>query len=136
MNKIKGFMFTEVMIAIGVVFILGICAFHAYRDFAVRSHYDEIVQAANSLKEMVTLCFQDLTTLTGCDGGAHHIPADIKAAQGAIASVTVKNGVIIVAPAAWEQILQSDSYILTPKVDRKNLHWVSSGDGIRRGFAG
>jgi Tfp pilus assembly major pilin PilA len=136
MKKLKGFVIAEVMIALGVVSILGICAFHAYRDYAVRAHYEEIIQAANTLKETVTLCFRDLAKLDGCDGGVHHIPADIKTPQGSIASITVKNGVITVTPTNWENILITDNYVLTPKVDRNDLKWTTSGNGVKRGLAG
>jgi Tfp pilus assembly major pilin PilA len=133
-NKLKGFTFSEVMIALGVVIIFGLFAFNAYRDYARRYHYNEIVQAANALKEPVSYCFQDLKTVTGCNGGTHHIPANIKAPHGSIASATVKDGIITVSPVTWDGIAESDTYILTPKAVHNELVWTPSGNGIAHGL--
>jgi len=136
MNKSKGFAISEVMLAVGVVIIFGILAFHAYRDYARRDYFNAIVHAADELKNDVTFCFQDLKTFKGCDSGTHHIPLAIKAPKGSIASLTVKEGVITAVPVAWDGISETDTYILTPRAIRNEITWIPSGGGINHGLAG
>ncbi len=81
----------------------------------------------------------NLGTLTGCNAGSNNVPAAITAAQGAVASVAVANGVITVTPTAQNGIAAGDTYVLTPTVTGTGanaiLTWVASGGGVTAGYA-
>lgn len=132
----KGFTIKELMIAISVVIVFGIVAFYALRDYGRRYYYNAIVQEANTLKQAINYCFEDLKTLKGCNGGSHHIPADIKTPHGALANLTVKDGVITAAPVAWDGITAEDLFILTPTIVHGELVWTPSGSGMTHGYTG
>ncbi len=137
MHKLKGFSLVEVMVALGVVAVFGVLAFHAYRDYIRRAYFNEIIKTAEELKEPVTLCFQEIKKFKGCNSGAHQIPAARQKPQGSVASVSVKDGVITAAPMPWDGILTTDTFILTPRAGRNNqITWIPSGDGVNHGYGG
>lgn len=74
-----------------------------------------------------------LATLTGCDAGTNNVPPAITAPVGAIASISVANGVITATPVAAHGILATDTYILTPTMDANTgtVTWVASGNGAQ-----
>jgi prepilin-type N-terminal cleavage/methylation domain-containing protein len=134
--RLKGFTLTELMIVLGIVCVLGMIAFPAYRDYVRRSYYAEVVQAADNLKNDVAACFSELKTFKDCDSGKHRIPPETKKPHGSVANVIVKNGIITATPLAWDGILMTDTYILTPSAVRNEITWMPSGKGIEHGYAG
>ncbi len=136
MNQPTGFVFKELLIAFIVLASLGAIAFPAYHDYMRRDYYKEVVEATTPFKVAVDKCFKKLKTFTGCHAGTHLIPAPIQAPKGALASLTVINGIITAAPVTHDGILATDTYVLTPKIVNDELTWTPSGKALERGYTG
>lgn len=105
-----------------------------YQDFVLKAYYSEVIAIASSFKIGVNECFQNLGTLTNCNGGTNHIPPNITTARGVVESVTVNAGVITVVPITANGIKSTDTYILTPTIVNNNLVWTASGGGVAKGY--
>ena len=130
-----GFTLLELMITVAIVAILSAIAVPTYLNYTRRAYYTEIVAATNPFKTGVVECYQNLGTLTGCDGGTNNIPANIATTTGNVATATVADGVITVTPVAAHGIVATDTYILTPTVTNNTVTWASSGGGVSNGYA-
>lgn len=131
----QGYSFIELIIVICVIIILGAITWPFYKNYMKRYHYKPIVQALEPIKTAISDCYEKFETLSHCDGGQHHIPANLIKPQGPIASLTIKAGVITVTPVAYDGIHMTDTYILTPVIHDHTLSWVSSGMGVVNGYA-
>jgi type IV pilus assembly protein PilA len=132
---IKGFTLIELMITVTIVAILAAIAVPTYLNYTRRAYFSEIVEATSPYKVGVSECYQNLGSLTNCNGGSNHIPANITSATGNVASVTAAAGVITVTPVAANGILSSDTYILTPTATNNTLVWAATGGGVSNGYA-
>ncbi|HSW68902.1 MAG TPA: pilus assembly protein [Gammaproteobacteria bacterium] len=131
----KGFVFKELFIVLLVVMALLAIAYPAYRDYLQRNYYKQILEAVIPFKTAVAKCFKKHAAFTGCNAGSFAIPETIKLPKGAVANLSVMNGVITATPVAYDGILATDTYILTPKIVNDELTWMPSGNAILRGFA-
>lgn len=134
-SRVKGFTLMELMITIVIVGILAAVAIPSYLNYTRKAYYSEVVRATAPYKVAVAECYHNLGTVTGCDGGTNGVPADIAAAQGAVATLTTADGVITVTPVAQNGIEAADTYILTPTASGSTLTWASSGGGVTAGYA-
>jgi prepilin-type N-terminal cleavage/methylation domain-containing protein len=131
----KGFTLIELMITVAIVAILAAIALPTYLSYTRRANFSEIVDSTSPYKVGVTECYQKSGSLTGCNGGALGVPANISTATGKVASITVASGVITVVPVADNGILSTDTYILTPTATGNSLTWAATGGGVTNGYA-
>ncbi len=136
MKYSNGFVIKELLITAAVILGLFALAFPAYRDYMRRDYYKSVVEATTPFKIAVGKCFKKLKTFTGCNAGRYTIPSAIKTPQGALASLTVTNGVITAVPVAQDGISAADIYVLTPQIVNDELTWTPSGDGLAHGYTG
>ena len=137
-EQFRGYTLIELLITITIIGILVAIAVPSYQNYARRARYSEVVQASAPYKLGVEECFQVQGELLVCQGGRNGVPKNVAIWQGPgiISSISVlSGGKIIVVPRNKYGIKATDTYELTPIVDRDQLSWVSGGGGVRSGYA-
>lgn len=134
-TQMRGFSLMELLIAIVIISIISAVAIPSYLNYTRKAHYSEVVKATAIYKIGVVECFHEIGQLSGCNGGMHGIPTDIVEVVGAIANLSVKDGVISVSPAEKNGIKTTDTYILKPEIKSGMIVWQSSGGGVSQGYA-
>lgn len=135
MRDSQGFTLLELMVTAAIIAILAAIAVPMYVSYVRRAYFTEIVSDTAPYRIAVAGCYQQLATLTGCDGGTNNIPANITTASGNLASLAVVNGVITATPVAAHGITASDTYVLTPTIVNNVVTWASSGGAVTAGYA-
>lgn len=134
-HLLKGFTLTELLVTFAILIVLGALAVPAYINYLRRSYFSDVVSAAETYKTSITECFHKQGKLAGCSGGLNHIPANITKVTGSISSLTVVDGVITVVPVPGHGITASDTYVLTPIIDKDNLKWKATGGAVADDYA-
>ncbi len=129
-----GFSVLELIVALAVIGVLGFFAIPAYFNYQHRISFSPVIQAAEPFKTAVSECYKKLKTLTGCNAGSNQIPAAMTTAKDAVAKLTVTNGVIAVTPVAREGVLTTDTYVLTPAIQKGEIAWKLSGGSVANGY--
>lgn len=129
-----GFSVLELLIVVVIIVALGAIAIPSFQNYLRRTYYSEIVQTAKTYQAAVNVCAEKTKSFVSCNAGNNKIPVGINHPAGAIASLSVIQGVISIVPVAKDGVTPSDTYILTPGIDAKsgNVKWVVSGGAVTR----
>lgn len=128
-RKQKGFTLIELMIVIAIIGILAAIAVPQYQQYQRRAAFSDVISRTTAYKTAVEECMQTNNgVLTSCDGGSGNIPANIAAAEGRIATLTVTDGVIL-ATAVATGGLNGETYQATPAVSGSGsaVTWTIAG---------
>nr|WP_269474177.1 type IVa pilus major pilin TapA [Aeromonas media] len=134
MKKQSGFTLIELMIVVAIVAILAAIALPAYQTYTKKAKFSEVVASTGSFKSAIEVCAQTTAapngTLSTCDAGTNGVPANISAANGNVASVTVDAANNrITATAVNTNGLSGETYILLPTVQSGKVNWAANPSG-------
>ena len=131
-NNHRGFTIVELMVTVAIVGILASIALPAYQNYTKKAQFSEVILATTTVKSQIEVAAQTgklATTsttidLTGANGGANGIDADITTSIGKLASLKTENGIITATGTAD---VDDKTYILTPTVNSNRLTWAKGG---------
>lgn len=122
--KLAGFFVVELLIVLIIVAVLVLAFLPNLQTYVQQAKFTDVLTAANSLKSAVELCGLNpdpgATGFTGCNSGAHGIPAAVASGYGGyVDSTNVTNGVITITstPVFGPAGNQAKTYIITPTLN-------------------
>ncbi|MGL5813034.1 MAG: type IVa pilus major pilin TapA [Aeromonas sp.] len=129
MKKQSGFTLIELMIVVAIVAILAAIALPAYQTYTKKAKFSEVVAATGGFKTAIEVCAQTTgaTAMGSCDAGMNGVPANVSAANGNVASVTIDDTTnAITATAVNSNGLAGENYILVPTITSGKVNWAAS----------
>ncbi len=121
MKAQKGFTLIELMIVVAIIGILASVALPAYQTYTKKAKFSEVVLAASSIKQAMTLCYQTRGDLALCDTEGELGVNLTQAAGGSmVTSVTVGSGTITATGTAD---VDSKTFILKGTAGSGTITW-------------
>ena len=121
MKQAKGFTLIELMIVVAIIGILASVALPAYQTYTKKAKFSEVVLAASSIKQAMTLCYQTRSSLSLCDTEAELGVNLANAAGGSlVSSVAVGRGSITATGTAD---VDSKTFILKGTAANGTITW-------------
>ncbi|MEK6748818.1 MAG: pilin [Pseudomonadota bacterium] len=124
MRKSSGFSLIELLIVIAIIGILAGLAMPAYRTYAAKAKFSEVISATEPFKIAVSECLLREGDVAKCaTEGSNGIPKNITANAGKyVASIEIGAGAVITAkPTDSDASLKGHTYTLTPSLPASGM---------------
>ena len=144
-NGQKGFTLIELMIVVAIIGILAAVALPAYKTYADKAKFSEVILATGSAKTAADLCIQtgtggatatpgDCSTIPSADGWAGSALVESVVVSGDHTAAAGTGTVIITATSVGTfGTASAPTYVLTGTVADGTATWVKSGGCIAAG---